>query len=545
MEETPPRRTTVFWSKKQEAPQNMALSYGEVGFNDYSTLCSEPTSQSSWNDKDSMFTHSLLTAPTGLTFDLIAPDGSEDSGTIHDGRSDCHASLLEESVDLESSAREARNTVFMVSGRTQSHQFYGREDVLSQIDEVFFRENASIGDTRPSPLRSCVLCGMGGMGKTEIATQYVFTRKDRFDTVFWVSADTREKLVLGFREISKTLGLDEGVNLKRNVESQEVVKSWLSDPVVAESPGSFYVREEAASWLLVLDNVFEPYTLCDFWPSSSSKGCVLVTSRNPLSKETFYSPSLSIDLAPFTNDDAWTFLRSVSKREYEENSLETRTKIVELLGGLPLGIVRMGSIIRCQHLSMEEFVPYYHENTRKLYRTIFPGQGDCYLAIFSSIWKLGALSGAATALLQVLSLLDPGKIQESLLFRNTAHVDLSGYPESRSEYMDARAELLSGSLITKDPMRNELSIHRLVQDVVRERLSSSETAAVYRATIVLISNNWPSIQFDKRNEIGRLQQCEQLFPHVEKIRSIFECGIRTGAFQPDTACAKIFNEVAW
>ena len=433
--------------------------------------------------------------------------------------------------------------MFMVSGRAQNYDFYGRQDILSQLDNTFLsttEPERQVSNTNP---RSCVICGMGGIGKTELATQYVFSRKDKFDAVFWVNADTPEKLSLGFSEMSRELSLEDQTAPKGDIESRAIVKSWLSKPLVAKNQGTSRGNDEA-SWLLVLDNVEDLDILYDFWPDTGT-GCIIVTSRNPLSKDTVCAPSLTIDLAPFDLGEAGPFLQSVSQREYEENSLETCTKIADVLGGLPLAITQMGGIIRRRHMSLEEFLAYYEENARKLHQMPVPGQRQSYKQTVSSVWMLEALSTSATALLRVLSFLDPDRIQERILLRDTNGVELPHYPKSCSAYMDARTELLQSSLITKDFKNNELRIHRLVQDVVRERLTDEETLAVYESTIILLSHSWPFIEFDKRNETTRLQQCEQLFPHVEKIRSLFERSLRSGKFKPSTASAALFNEVAW
>lgn len=433
--------------------------------------------------------------------------------------------------------------IFMVSGRAQNHEFYGRQDILTQIDEKFFPIGALVEESGQTRLRSCVICGIGGIGKTEVATEYVFSSRDKFDAVFWVNADTPEKLSLGFTEMSRALGLEDESAPKDETESREMVKGWLSKPILAANQGTPKANDEA-SWLLILDNADDPDILYDFWPDTGT-GCVIVTSRNPLSKDTAYSPSLGIDLAPFNLGEAGLLLQSVSNREYEENSLETCTRIVEILGGLPLAITQMGGIIRRRYMSLEDFLAYYEVNARKLHDTAAPGQRRSYKQTISSVWMLEALSRSATALLQVLSLLESDRIQESLLFRDMNGVELPDYPKSRSAYIDARTELLSSSLVTKDMKNNELRIHRLVQDVVRERLSDEQSHAVYESTIVLVSNSWPFVQFDGRNAMGRLERCELLFPHVEKIRSLFEGPIKSGKLKPSTASAALFNEVAW
>lgn len=162
----------------------------------------------------------------------------------------------------------------------------------------------------------------------------------------------------------------------------------------------------------------------------------------------------------------------------------------------------------------------------------------------SLVWMLEALSKSALALLRVISFLDPDRIQEDVLFRNTKNVKLPDYPLSKPRYLDARTELTQSSLITHDIKSGEVRVHQLVQDVVREQLTDEERMAVFESTITLLSNSWPFIHFDERNSLGRLQLCRLLFPHLEKIVSLVGPAIVSRAFQPSTSCAALFNETA-
>jgi hypothetical protein len=104
-----------------------------------------------------------------------------------------------------------------------SEQFYGREDILEKMKNTLDPE----GD---SASKCLVLHGLGGVGKTKIALQYVYSSRDLFDAVLWISADTPIKLTQGFLEASRRLGLtpsdDDGQDA---VASVSKVKAWLAE----------------------------------------------------------------------------------------------------------------------------------------------------------------------------------------------------------------------------------------------------------------------------------------------------------------------------
>jgi hypothetical protein len=78
------------------------------------------------------------------------------------------------------------------------------------MDETFLAE--STGLPRKSGLRSFVICRMGGLGKTEVAIEYIFSTKVKFDAIFWVTADTIHKLNMGLSQVSRVLDLEDGAD---------------------------------------------------------------------------------------------------------------------------------------------------------------------------------------------------------------------------------------------------------------------------------------------------------------------------------------------
>jgi Cdc6-like AAA superfamily ATPase len=105
---------------------------------------------------------------------------------------------------------------------TESSRFWGREDILASIDD------ALLADHLNRSLRSFALHGMGGVGKTQIALKYANASREKFDGVFWISAENSITIRQSFREIAKRLGL-----IKPDTETDDnavmlEVKRWLS-----------------------------------------------------------------------------------------------------------------------------------------------------------------------------------------------------------------------------------------------------------------------------------------------------------------------------
>ena len=115
----------------------------------------------------------------------------------------------------------------------QNVMFTGRDDVLSQLHSIFaptFDKALSRTQTR----RSCVIHGLGGMGKSETALEYTYRYRSRYTHIFWLHAQSDATLTDSFVAVTKKLGFDrEGVTLEKKIES---CLEWFESPGKANEP---------------------------------------------------------------------------------------------------------------------------------------------------------------------------------------------------------------------------------------------------------------------------------------------------------------------
>ena len=292
------------------------------------------------------------------------------------------------------------------------------------------------------------LCGRGGIRKTELAIQYVSSRQNKFDAIFWIYSDIIRKLATAFNEIAQELGLTSKSN-SNEVAAREAVKEWLSNPFGFLDKDTLSDDIVDAKWLLIFDNADDPDIIYDWWPTTGV-GSILVTSRESLAKEGFYPLSAGIDLKPFHPEEAGTLLRKLSHRQSEVNGRQSCIRIATILGGLPLVITQMSRIIRRRHLLLEEFEEYYKANAKSLYEMRLARGQTSYDRTISTVWAIEELPKPAMALLKVLFLLDPDRIPEDLLTHGAKNMKLDDYPTKKPAYYDTRAELISSSLVTRN-----------------------------------------------------------------------------------------------
>jgi hypothetical protein len=113
---------------------------------------------------------------------------------------------------------------FSTNRPRENRQFVGREQLLKQLHD-WFTEPRSY----PSEPISCVLYGMGGIGKTQTAIKYSYVDKDEYDVIFWVTAETIPKLVGSFSMIAFKADGTDGTHTVADESSVEKARDWLEE----------------------------------------------------------------------------------------------------------------------------------------------------------------------------------------------------------------------------------------------------------------------------------------------------------------------------
>jgi hypothetical protein len=243
----------------------------------------------------------------------------------------------------------------------QNHRFYGRMDVLSKIWDILKPHPPSIHASYMGGLRSFTLSGPGGMGKTQVATQFVHEHRLEFDAIFWVHAGEIDKLHYSFGQIATALGLvvPESVEALDKALLRDLVLNWLAEPRMPNKE-----RDDGQivqiSWLLVFDGADIPQLLNDFWPRTAT-GSVLITSRDPFDSSSDLERSGTSLLAPFDISETAEFILEFTHREDNEEDRKLVTAVAKLIGGVPLAAVQIaGSLLR-RNMTFAEFLQEYDD----------------------------------------------------------------------------------------------------------------------------------------------------------------------------------------
>ncbi len=338
--------------------------------------------------------------------------------------------------------------------------FTGREDVLEYLYNMLHVGNTSALE------RAQALCGLGGIGKTQTATEYAYRYREEYQTVLWAQAETNEVLRSEFVRLAALLNLTDK-DQPDHERVVEAVKRWL------------YSHQ---NWLLILDNMEDPGILNDFI-LSGSRGSILLTTRAQ-STRTF---AHRINLEQMEPDEGALLLLRRSVRiecdaVLEAASLADRNsarEISRILGGLPLALDQAGAYIEETACSLSDYLARYQKrratllNLRDFRGGVSTTHPQSVTATFTLALELiERTNPAAAELLRLCAFLQPDAIPESILLESNADLGPILQPVAADPFMfdAAIAALRTYSLLRRNPGTRTLTLHCLVQAVLRDSM---------------------------------------------------------------------------
>jgi tetratricopeptide (TPR) repeat protein len=326
-----------------------------------------------------------------------------------------------------------------------------------------------------------VISGIGGIGKTELATEFIHHSFDQYEIIWWIRAEHHDRV------------RDALVDLGQRLELREAVTDSGRDRIilaVLEALGS----GARASWLLVYDNAAQPPDLLQYMPPCRPGGHIIVTTRLP--NWPGYRDKDSIQVSPFTKDEAADFLRrrvpgltlgvELSPEEITRRSAEAE-RLADALGYLPIAIDHATAYLRETGQTVGDYLSRFDQDPHLL----LSEQPADFSGPVSATWAVSSavLTADAQHLFNLCAFFSPEPIAADIFLDNADAVDDSfGLREflASSPRFHAAASLLHRlSLAKVDGARDQIQMHRVVQAVTRGRLRQNGPGLyqAYRAAV--------------------------------------------------------------
>jgi tetratricopeptide (TPR) repeat protein len=266
-------------------------------------------------------------------------------------------------------------------------------------------------------------------------------------------------------------------------------------------------------WLLVFDNV-DTHDICNAVKATLPQlrgGKVIITSR--LANWTGDIKPLELKKLSLQASIDYLLQKTKDKHPPDDNDTEKVKALAEVLDGLPVALEQAAAYIIYQSITFEEYLKDFHDV--KLEVLGFEAK-KYVLADYPEpvlrTWALTEqkLTDHAKAVLTVSAFLSADNIPESLLL-NQSNIVLAisrvleqisqeefesalNAPGDPRAVRDAIAQLNSYSMITRNTSDQTFSIHRLVQEVARARLSDSHKELFAKLILKMIHNDSPDLQ---------------------------------------------------
>jgi tetratricopeptide (TPR) repeat protein len=397
----------------------------------------------------------------------------------------------------------ARSSIWNVPYQRNSY-FTGREDVLTQLYAAL-HQRGTVAITQAH-----ALCGLGGIGKTQIVLEYAYRYRDEYRAVLWVKSDSSENLLSDFLTLASLLNLPE-----QHAQDQKTVISAIGRWM-----------QQYTGWLLIFDNADDLASVRPFIAPGSQGHIVLTTRAQALGRLAH-----RLDLEIMDPETGGLFLLRRAgllglEASCDDVSIEERDlayQLVQELGGLPLALDQAGAYIEETLSSLAGYLDVYRQERFALLRRR-GGVIEDHPESVATTWSLSfeaveRMNPAATDLLRLCAFLDPDAIPEELLTVGAPAFGPVLAPVATDPFrLDQAIEALwRYSLLRRHSSSHMLSLHRLVQVVLKESMSAELQRTWVERAIGALHLAFPSYV-----EPACWENCQRLLPQVQQCSQLIE-----------------------
>jgi hypothetical protein len=291
--------------------------------------------------------------------------------------------------------------------------------------------------------------GLGGVGKTQLASEYAYVHASDYDVVWWIAAEEPAAIPDQFAALATRLGLEP-------IADPDALRAQVHDQLRAV-PG----------WLLIFDNADQVDSIRRWLPPGplppGIPGHVIITTR----RGGFAALGHVLDLDVVDLPDAVRLLRA----RVPGLGQDVGELIAEELGRLPLALEQAAAYLDISGMPSQDYLTLLRDRAAEVHtRGQVAGRPDT----IATLWDIGVsrISGqnpAAVQLLQICAYLAPEPIPLDLF---AAHADLLPEPLAAAvgdplAFNDALMMLVDYSLAKRTAAG--LQLHRLVQATTRAR----------------------------------------------------------------------------
>ena len=380
--------------------------------------------------------------------------------------------------------------------------FTDREDELTKLYEEL--RNGPEGR-----VHTHVINGLSGIGKTQVALAYAYEYRQHYKAVLWIDASNDDTWQASVARLVTVLKLKLSSSERKNAQDiWMAVKDWL---------------EEHGDWLLIFDNIEDSLSMHKLLPSLGN-GHVLFTAQTQIVGATAHA---MLSLAELKPEDGALFLLKRTRmslygvEQVSEHMHNEALKLSRMLGNLPLMLDQAGGYIEDTGVDISRYLEWYSDSLDK--GRLLRRRGSVavdHLEPVIETWNrafaiVQKTSPAAYDLLRLCAFVHHIAIPEEIISNGATEVlpTLQVFNQHSSQQAEAFIILRKYSLLSQDGQTRTYTMNRMVQEVLKDKMSSNERRIWAERAIVAVTRAFlVSILSDTM--VSGEHSCPRYFYHV-------------------------------
>jgi MinD-like ATPase involved in chromosome partitioning or flagellar assembly/tetratricopeptide (TPR) repeat protein len=373
---------------------------------------------------------------------------------------------------------------------TRNARFTGRSSVLEELRTQLLGGSQAI--VLPQALH-----GLGGVGKTQVALEYAHRFKADYDLVWWISAEQPDLIRTALAELAGRLGFQ--------------VRESVAD--AAESARDALRRgNPSPRWLLIFDNAGDPKEIEGYIPGGD--GHVVITSRN----QAWSRVAAPLEVDVFTSVESVDYLVRRVRGLTPEEALEIGIE----LGFLPLAIEQAAAWLEVTGVPAHRYLEMLTTQTADVLDLDAPAD---YPVPVARTWNLSfqqlqQASPAAARMLELFAFFAPDPISLDMIYSDEMARLLARFDDTLREKLvlgKVVREVNRFALARVDQGNNALQVHRLVQAVIRSRMTPEQQEMACRDVHSILKGALPKSGPDDPTNWPKF---DQILPHIIPSRAL-------------------------